>query len=83
MAVSIRLKRMGSKQRPFFRIVAADSKRAPQGRFIECVGTYDPRANGTRVRVDTPRIEELVRQGAHMTPAVVRLVSQAPEPEKQ
>lgn len=42
MAVKLRLKRMGSKQRPFYRIIAADSRSPRDGRFIESVGTYDP-----------------------------------------
>ena len=42
MAVKLRLKRMGSKQKPFYRVVAADSRSPRDGRFIETVGTYDP-----------------------------------------
>ena len=45
MAVKLRLKRMGAKQRPFYRIVAADSRSPRDGRFIETVGTYNPVAN--------------------------------------
>ncbi len=77
MAVSIRMKRIGSNQRPFYRLVVAESKRATQGRFLECVGTYHPRANGTWIRVDAARVEELVKQGARMTPTVARLLNRA------
>ena len=45
MAVKLRLKRMGAKQRPFYRIVAADSRSPRDGRFIEIVGTYNPITN--------------------------------------
>ena len=47
MAVKLRLKRMGSKQKPFYRIVAADARSPRDGRFIETVGTYNPLKNPT------------------------------------
>ena len=52
MAVKLRLKRMGSKQRPFYRIVAADSKSPRDGRFIETVGTYQPIYKDNNINVD-------------------------------
>ena len=52
MAVKIRLKRMGSKRNPFYRIVVADSRSPRDGRFIETVGTYNPVVNPAEVKVD-------------------------------
>ena len=51
MAVKIRLKRMGAKKSPFYRIVAADSRMPRDGRFIEQLGTYDPRQNPAVVTI--------------------------------
>ena len=52
MAVKIRLKRMGAKKSPFYRIVVADSRSPRDGRFIETVGTYNPVANPAEVKID-------------------------------
>ena len=52
MAVKIRLRRMGAKKAPFYRIVVADSRYARDGRFIEEVGTYDPTKNPSAITVD-------------------------------
>ena len=52
MAVKLRLKRMGSKQKPFYRIVAADSRSPRDGRFIEVVGTYNPVKKPAEIKVD-------------------------------
>ena len=52
MAVKLRLKRMGAKQRPFYRIVAADSRFPRDGRFLEVVGTYNPITNPAEIKVD-------------------------------
>lgn len=77
MGVSIRLKRLGSNRRPFFRVVAADSQRAPQGKALEGLGHFDPLADGGKVSIDAARLAELVAQGAHVSPAVSRLVRKA------
>ena len=52
MAVKLRLKRMGSKKKPFYRIVAADSRSPRDGRFIEVVGTYNPIMEPAEVKID-------------------------------
>ena len=52
MAVKLRLKRMGAKQKPFYRIVAADSRSPRDGRFIEVVGTYNPIKKPAEVKID-------------------------------
>ena len=56
MAVKLRLKRMGAKQRPFYRIIAADSRSPRDGRFIETVGTYDPIKSDNNITLDEEKI---------------------------
>ncbi len=72
MAVAIRLARGGSKKRPFYRVVAAHKSRARDGRFIEQLGIYDPRAK--EFRIDHPRYEHWVSVGAKASPTVATLV---------
>lgn len=62
--VKIRLRRMGAKKRPFYRIVAADSRNARDGRFIELLGTYDPNTDPPTISVKKDRIEYWLSQGA-------------------
>ena len=64
MAVKLRLKRMGSKQRPFYRIIAADSRSPRDGRFIESVGTYDPIKKDENVTVDEEKVLKWLNNGA-------------------
>lgn len=77
--VVIRLSRGGAKKRPFFNIVAADSRFASTGRFIERVGFYDPKAPEGRegLRVDGERLAYWQSQGAQVSPTVARLVKAA------
>lgn len=77
--VVIRLARGGAKKRPFFNIVAADSRVAATGRFIERVGFYDPKAPEGReaLRVDGERLAHWQNHGAQLSPTVARLVKQA------
>lgn len=72
MAVSIRLARQGSKKRPFYRIVAAESRSARDGRFIEQIGYYDPRHK--HFKVDRPRFDHWVQNGARPSETVATLV---------
>lgn len=76
MAVKLRLMRMGKKKQPFYRIVAADSRSPRDGRFIEILGTYDPRAEPSRVEVDSARVARWLRDGAKPTETVARLIAQ-------
>ncbi len=64
MAVRIRLKRIGAKKRPFYRIVVADSRSPRDGRFIETLGTYNPLANPAEVHVKLDRVRLWLSQGA-------------------
>ncbi|TMC49668.1 MAG: 30S ribosomal protein S16 [Chloroflexi bacterium] len=62
--VKIRLKRMGAKKRPFYRLVVADSRSPRDGKFIEEIGFYDPLPNPARVQVDADKVREWMRRGA-------------------
>ena len=67
MAVKLRLMRMGKKKQPTYRVVAADSRSPRDGRFIEIVGTYEPRAEPSVVKLDTVKIDKWLSQGAQPT----------------
>ena len=77
MAVKMRLKRMGAKKRPFYRIVAADSRSPRDGRFIETVGTYDPCKKDNNVNIDEEKAMKWLNNGAQPTDTVKSLLSQA------
>lgn len=66
--------RMGKKKQPSYRIVAADSRSPRDGRFIEIVGTYDPRREPSAVMVDNERAVEWLRKGAQPTERVQKLL---------
>ena len=76
--VVIRLARGGAKKRPFFNMVVTDSRNARDGRFIERVGFYDPKAPEGResLRVNVERLKHWQGKGAQLSPTVVRLVKQ-------
>ncbi|MCI9233924.1 MAG: 30S ribosomal protein S16 [Bacilli bacterium] len=70
MAVKLRLKRMGSKKKPFYRIVAADSRSPRDGRFIENVGTYNPITEPAEVKIDEEIAMKWLKDGAIPTDTV-------------
>ena len=76
--VVIRLSRRGSKHRPFYNVVVADSRNRRDGRFIERVGFYNPVANEKqeRVRLNNDRLNHWVSQGAQLSDAVAKLVKE-------
>jgi small subunit ribosomal protein S16 len=74
--VKIRLKRMGAKKRPFYRLVVADSRSPRDGRFIEEVGTYDPIANPAKVSIDADRVRDWMRKGAQPSDIARKLLEQ-------
>ena len=76
MAVHIRLRRMGTKKRPFFRIVAADSRRARDGRFLEILGTYNPIVKPAEVKVFEEQITKWLDRGAIPSDTVSSLLTQ-------
>ena len=75
MAVKLRLKRMGSKGRPFYRIVAADSREKRDGKFIELVGTYNPIASPAEVKIDETIALKWLADGAQPTDTVKSILS--------
>lgn len=74
MAVTIRLTRMGAKKKPFYRLVAADSRFPRDGRFIEILGTYDPKADPAAIHLDREKIQAWVDRGAALSPTVKSLL---------
>ncbi len=74
MAVRIRLRRMGAKGRPFYRLVVADARSPRDGRFIEELGYYDPLTEPPTVKVEAERLQEWLRRGAQPSDAVRRLL---------
>lgn len=74
MAVKIRLKRMGAKKAPFYRVVVADSRFPRDGRFIEQVGTYNPMVEPAEVQFDAEKIQKWIKNGAQPTDTVKRLL---------
>ena len=75
--VKIRLRRMGAKKAPFYRVVVADSRYPRDGRFIEEIGTYDPRQNPAAVNIDTDRAQAWIKAGAQPTETVRDLLKKA------
>ena len=77
--VTIRLARGGSKKRPFYPVVVADSRRAPRGRAIERVGFFNPRATGSEeaLRIDLDRVNYWIGEGALPSDRVAKLLKQA------
>ena len=88
--VAIRLRRAGSKKRPFFRVVVTDSRAARDSSFVEILGHYNPRTKPAVVQVDTERVAFWMKQGAqpsnsvrtliknHLTPAPAPVAAAAP-----
>ena len=76
MAVKLRLKRMGKKFKPFYRIVAADSRSPRDGRDIEVIGTYDPNTNPQTVKVDAELALKWLKNGAQPSDTVRNILSQ-------
>ncbi len=80
MAIKIRLARGGSKKRPFYRIVAADSRMPRDGRFVEKLGTYNPllaKDDENRVKMDLERVQHWLSEGAQVTDRVSRMLEAA------
>ena len=75
--VKIRLRRMGAKKAPFYRIVVADSRYPRDGRFIEEIGTYDPLSESNSLHVDLERAKYWIANGAQPTDTVRALLKKA------
>lgn len=77
MAVKIRLKRMGAKKSPFYRVVVADSRFPRDGRFIEEIGTYNPVVEPAKVVIDAEKATKWLKNGAQPTDTVRSLLKRA------
>ena len=74
MAVKIRLRRMGAKRAPFYRVVVADSRYPRDGRFIEEIGYYDPTKDPADVKIDADKAKTWIKNGAQPTDTVKALL---------
>lgn len=77
MAVKIRLRRMGKKKAPFYRIIVADSRSPRDGKFIDEIGTYDPNVEPSAVKINEESAKKWLSNGARPTETVARLFKQA------
>jgi len=74
MAVKIRLRRMGAKKAPFYRVVVADSRSPRDGRFIEEIGYYNPISNPVEIKIDADKAKTWIQNGAQPTETVKALL---------
>jgi len=74
MAVKIRLRRLGAKKAPFYRVVVADARYPRNGRFIEEIGSYDPTKNPADVKIDADKAKQWIKNGAQPTDTVKALL---------
>lgn len=75
--LKIRLRRIGAKKAPFYRIVVAESKFARDGRFVEEIGTYNPLAEPVEIKIDLEKAEQWMKNGAQPTDKVRALINKA------
>ncbi len=77
MAVKIRLKRIGAKKKPFYRVVVADSRYPRDGRFIEEIGTYNPLVTPVDFKIDAEKAQKWIKDGAQPTDTVKSLLKKS------
>ena len=77
MAVKIRLRRMGQKKAPFYRIIVADSRAPRDGKFIEEIGYYNPMTDPKEIKIDAEKATEWLNKGAQPTDVVAKLFDKA------
>ena len=77
MAVKIRLRRMGAKKAPFYRVVVADSRFPRDGRFIEEIGTYNPLTEPVEIKIDIEKAQSWIKNGAKPTDTVRALLKKS------
>lgn len=75
--VKIRLRRLGAKKAPFYRIVVADSRYPRDGRFIEEIGSYNPLVNPAEIKIDSERAQQWIKNGAQPTDTVRDILKKA------
>jgi small subunit ribosomal protein S16 len=77
MAVSIRLRREGTTNSPYYKVVVADSRSPRDGKFIEIIGNYDPKKAGENVNIDLSRVDYWISKGAQPSETVASLIIQS------
>ena len=77
MAVVLRMTRRGAKKKPFYRIVATDSRSPRDGKFLEMLGTYDPLKSDNNIKVDAEKITSWIKKGAKPSQTVASLLKKA------
>ena len=77
MAVVLRMTRRGAKKKPFYRIVATDSRSPRDGKFLEILGTYDPLKSDNNIKVDAEKITSWIKKGAKPSQTVASLLKKA------
>ncbi|MFM7375380.1 MAG: 30S ribosomal protein S16 [Chthoniobacterales bacterium] len=77
MAVAIRLRREGTRNAPYYKVVVADKRKPRDGKFIEIIGNYDPKKKGTNYKIDVERVDHWVKNGAQMSDTVRSIVKKA------
>ncbi len=77
MAVKLRLKRMGKKKSPFYRVIVADARSPRDGRFIDEIGIYDPNQEPSLIKIDGEAAKKWLKDGAQPTETVSRLLKEA------
>ncbi len=77
MAVKMRLRRMGAKKAPFYRVVVADSRYPRDGRFIEEIGTYNPLTEPSEIKIDAEKAKKWIANGAQPTDTVKVLLKKS------
>jgi small subunit ribosomal protein S16 len=81
--LAIRLRRAGSKNRPFYRVVVTESRSAREGRFVEVLGSYNPRTKPETLELDRERLAHWLKAGAKASDTVRTLVDRMPPPAPQ
>ncbi|SVA96481.1 uncharacterized protein METZ01_LOCUS149335 [marine metagenome] len=74
MAVVLRMTRRGAKKKPFYRIVAADSRSPRDGKFLEMLGTYDPLKSENNIKIDAEKVNSWIKKGAKPSDTVASLL---------
>ena len=77
MAVVLRMTRRGAKKKPFYRIVAADSRSPRDGKFLEMLGTYDPLKSANNIKIDSEKVASWIKKGAKPSETVASLLKKA------
>ena len=79
MAVVLRMTRRGAKKKPFYRIVAADSRSPRDGKFLEMLGTYDPLKSENNLKIDSEKVASWIKKGAKPSETVASLLKKVAE----